>query len=247
MTLIFRLGNIVPGRCRDVDHQELSRLFREETGIVASRGRIQLPGPDATELTLNATHVAGLSALDAESLTQAERMAHRQARAVWEFYREHVPGCEGCVLAETAPHIGIRESRRILGDYVLTREDVLYGKKFEDSIGCSTGWVDIHNPSGEGVLHEFVRADDWYEIPYRSLTARGFDNLLVAGRSISATHEAISAVRVIPTCVVTGQGAGVAAALVARKRVPVRQVPLSALQAELRSQNVFFGHRSGGE
>jgi hypothetical protein len=179
--------------------------------------------------------------LDAESLTKAEQIAHRQAHAVWDFYRRYVPGCQDCVIDVTAPHIGIRETRRVMGDYVLTREDVLYGAKFEDSIGCSTAWVDIHNPGGEGVLHEFVRANDWYEIPYRSLTPAGFDNLLVAGRCISATHEGISAIRVIPSCVVTGQGAGVAAALITRNDVSARQVSRHELQDALRSQGAFVG------
>ena len=153
-----------------------------------------------------------------------------------QFFRRNVPGCERCILAPTAAEIGIRETRRIVGDYMLTREDVLSGRKFEDSIGCSTSWIDMHNPEGMGVLHEFIVPDDWFEIPLRSLIVKGLDNLLVAGRCMSASHEAQGAIRQMPTCIEVGQGAGVAAALAAKNGVPLRELDMKTLQKELVAQ-----------
>ena len=127
-----------------------------------------------------------------------------------------------------------------MGDYVITREDVLTGHKFEDSIGCSTSWIDVHNPDGRGVLHELVVADDWFEIPLRAVVVKEFTNLLVAGRCISATHEAQGAIREIPTCMMTGQGAGAAAALAAEGKAPVRDLKIKMLQRELTSQGVWL-------
>jgi hypothetical protein len=94
----------------------------------------------------------------------------------------------------------------------------------------------MHNPDGKGVLHELVTPEDWFEIPYRSLLVKGFDNLLVAGRCISATHEAQGAIRVMPTCIEVGQGAGVAAALAAKERTTTREISTENLQKRLVAQ-----------
>jgi hypothetical protein len=117
---------------------------------------------------------------------------------------------------------------------------VLRGRKFEDSIGCSTSWIDLHNPDGQGVLHELVVKDDWFEVPLRAVVVKGFTNLLVAGRCLSATHEAQGAIREMPTCMVTGQGAGVAAALAAERATPVRGLQTQMLQRALTSQGVWL-------
>jgi hypothetical protein len=122
----------------------------------------------------------------------------------------------------------------------MTREDILMGRKFPDSIGCSTSWIDIHNPDGEGVLHELVVSDDWFEIPLRAIPVKGLDNLLVAGRCISVTHEAQGSIREIPTCILTGQSAGVAAALAAQQQVPVRALSYAQLRSVLLKQGVWL-------
>lgn len=240
MTLLFQLGNIDRQRLMTADWTRLNDLFKKEVQILASRGRIFYFEWTRGLLGFVMTHVAGLDGLDSEDLTQAEITARRQAYAVYQFFRKHVPGCEECVIATTATQIGLRETRRIAGDYMLTREDILTGHKFEDSIGCSTSWIDVHNPDGEGVLHELVIKDDWFEIPLRAITVAGYDNLLIAGRCISATHEAQGSIREIPTCILSGQGAGVAAALAAQQQIPVRKLNISKLQRELLAQGVWL-------
>jgi len=238
MTLIFQLGNIDQERLKTADWDRLSAKFKEEIEGMAYRSRIFYY--EWTEGTLGfvMSHVSGANPLDVDELTKAEIKSRRQALAVLQFFRKHVPGCERCILAPTAAEIGIRESRRIVGDYVLTRQDVLGARKFEDSIGCSTSWIDMHNPEGMGVLHELIIPDDWFEIPFRSLIVKGLDNLLVAGRCMSATHEAQGAIREMPTCIEVGQGAGVAAALSAKNGIQVRELNIKILQKELAAQGV---------
>lgn len=239
MTLVFQLGNIDMERFKSADWNRLNSFFEREVKVLASRRRIFFFTWREGTLGFVMTHVAGLDSLDVEDITRAEVDARRQALAIYRFFRRHVPGCKHCVM-DTASQIGIRESRRLIGDYVLTREDVLNARKFEDSIGCSTSWIDIHNPDGRGVLHELVVNDDWFEIPLRAVVVKGFKNLLVAGRCISATHEAQGAIREMPTCILTGQGAGAAAALAAEREAPVRDLKIKMLQRELASQGVWL-------
>jgi hypothetical protein len=236
MTLIFQLGNVDLERVRSADWDALSARFRMELPGLAYRGRVFFFEWTAGLLSFCIAHVSGADPLDVEALTQAEVSSRRQALAVQRFFRQHVPGAEPCVLATTASEIGIRESRRIAGDYVLTREDVLGGRKFGDSILRSTSWIDMHNPEGKGVLHELIVPETWFEVPFRSLLVRGFHNLLVAGRCISASHEAQGAIRTMPTCAGLGQAAGVAAALAARSEIPLREIDVADLQAGLAAQ-----------
>ncbi len=238
MTLIFQLGNIDYELLKTADWDALSGIFRQEVKGLAYRGRIFFFEWVEGLLGFVMSHVSNMNPLDVEELTRAEIISRRQALEVYRFFRKYVPGCERCVIASTAAEIGIRESRRIIGDYVLTREDVLGGKKFEDSVGCTTSWIDMHNPDGKGVLHELIVPDDWFEIPLRSILVKGFDNLLVAGRCMSATHEAQGAIREMPTCIEVGQAAGVAAALCAKDRIPLRSIDIRKLQKELVSQGV---------
>jgi hypothetical protein len=238
MTLLFQLCNLDDEKLKTADWDQLSAKFRADVEGMAYRSRIFYYRWAEGTLGFVMSHVSGVNPLDVEELTKAEIKSRRQALAVLRFFRENVPGCERCILAPAAAEIGIRESRRIMGEYILTRKDVLGGKKFADSIGCSTSWIDMHNPDGMGVLHELMVPDDWFEIPLRSLIVRGFDNLLVAGRCMSATHEAQGAIREMPTCIETGQGAGVAAALAAKSGKPVAAVEIEILRRELTAQGV---------
>ena len=138
----------------------------------------------------------------------------------YDFYRANVPGFEEATIIDTASQIGTRESRRIIGEYVIKDEDVP-GGKFEDSIGTGVTWTG-------------KRAGESFDFPYRALVPQKIQNLLYAGRCISATHEAHENTREIPNCWVTGQGAGVAAAIAVRHSLPPREVPLATLQQELR-------------
>jgi hypothetical protein len=124
-----------------------------------------------------------------------------------------VPGFERARIAATATQIGIRESRRIVGEYTLTAADVLEARTFDDAIARSAYPIDIHNPSGTGTTTHRMPPGASYEIPYRCLLPLAVDDLLVAGRCISTSHEALASTRLTPTVMTLGQAAGTAAAL----------------------------------
>lgn len=170
-------------------------------------------GPEPDEVLVNCTRVQGLDATDVEDLTQAEEEGRKQVLLMADFLRSRVPGFGEASISSVAAQIGIRESRRIDGLYRLTIEDVVSGRRFEDGIARSGYPVDLHDPSGKGVMSAFIANDGAYDIPYRSLVAREVDNLLAAGRCISTTHEALATTRLTPSCMATGEAAGTAAAL----------------------------------
>ena len=188
------------------------------------------------ELTyVNVTRVAKLDATDPEELTAAEIEGRRQMKGMVKFLARYVKGMEKAYLSCVPNGIGIRESRRVMGDYVLTGADILAGRKFPDAIAKNGYCIDIHDPTGKSWGAQFIQSPDkCYDIPYRCLVPRGLDGLLVAGRCISATHEALGSVRVMPPCMATGQAAGAAAALSARLKTVPRDVPVGLLQKTLR-------------
>ncbi|MNI57443.1 FAD dependent oxidoreductase [compost metagenome] len=145
-------------------------------------------------------------------------------------------GFEDAYLQTTAPQIGVRESRRVVGEYMLTAEELLSACKFEDGIARGTYPVDIHNPNGEGTVIKYLKPGEWYEIPFRCLVPKRIENLLVGGRPVSATHEAHSAIRVQPIAIALGQAAGAAAALCVQSGELPRELDVCVLQNALKEQ-----------
>jgi hypothetical protein len=144
-------------------------------------------------------------------LTTAEQEGRKRVRAVTEFLRTRAPFARA-FLSHTAPQIGVRESRRVIGRYRLTREDVLTGRKFEDGV-ARAGWpIELWENGRLGASYEYLDDGETYDIPLRCLQAREVDNLFVAGRCMSASHEALGSARVIGTCLAMGEAAGIAAA-----------------------------------
>lgn len=183
------------------------------------------------------TKVADFDPIDADSLSRAYQNAYGQIPQLVDFFNDWMPGSSNAYLEEIAPIIGIRESRRIMGDYVLTGDDVRTGRIFDDGIGIGAYHIDIHRPDGSRFDSEPTLP---YDIPYRCLLARDIENLLVAGKCFSATHEAIASSRVIPICMAEGQAAGKAAALAALGRFAPREVNVAKLQAELRADRAIL-------
>ncbi|PZT52709.1 FAD-dependent oxidoreductase [Paenibacillus silvae] len=191
-------------------------------------------GPAEDEVLINCTRVQGLNATDVMDLTLAEQEGRKQVLLIAEFLRRDVPGFERASISAVAPQIGIRESRRVIGHYSLTQEDVVTGRKFNDVIARSGYPVDIHDPSGQGVTAAFIQGDGAYDIPYRCLLSQNISNLLAAGRCISTTHEAHATSRLTPSCMATGEAAGTAAALAVKLKLAPAMLPISLLQTELR-------------
>ncbi|HEX6107754.1 MAG TPA: FAD-dependent oxidoreductase [Gemmatimonadales bacterium] len=215
----------------------------------AAAGELELPRedvlffgtPHAHEVSVNSTRVTGALGTSVWDLTRAEWESRRQLRQLVAFLRKYVPGFERSYAAQSGVQVGVRETRRIVGEYQLTADDVLEARKFDDVVARGAYPIDIHNPAGPGTVLRRVPLGEAYDIPLRCLLPQEAENLLVAGRCISGTHEAHSSYRVMPISMATGHAAGVCAALAARQRIPPRDVPAGDVQGELLRQHADLG------
>lgn len=199
--------------------------------------------PHEQEVAVNSTRVTRVLGTEVWDLTYAERESRRQMRQIVAFLTQYVPGFEKAYPAQSGVQIGVRETRRILGEYQLTAADILNVRRFDDVIARGSYPMDIHNPEGRGTVLQRLPPGGAYDIPLRSLIPRDLEQLLVAGRCISGTHEAHSSYRTMPVALATGQAAGVCAALAARSDTRPRDVPAAEVQAELRRQGANLGER----
>jgi FAD-dependent oxidoreductase family protein len=190
------------------------------------------------QVGVNFTHVIYIDSTKAEDLSKATVEARKQAYETIEVYRKYVPGMEKCYMVSTPNTIGIRESRRIMGDYVLTEDDVRSQREFADNICYGSFFVDIHCIDGPGMDPTvWIPPKGFkYHIPYRILVPRGVDNLLTAGRCVSCTHVALGSIRVMAPCIGMGEAAGTAVALSLKDGVTPRQLNVELLQRQLRKK-----------
>ena len=203
-----------------------------------SLGLFRMPKKD--EWCVNTSRIMGVDSTDNESLTRAEIEGRKQAEHILQFLRKYVPGCENAKMKTTASYIGSRESRHIQGDYRLTAEDLLEAKVPEDSILLAANSVDVHGRFGP-TSNEYVPIEgDYYGVPYRSLIASGVEQLLLAGRCVSADSTAAGAIRVMPPCMAMGQAAGTAAALAVKGGCTVRQVDAGQLRTVLKENGAYL-------
>jgi hypothetical protein len=179
------------------------------------------------------TRVLGLDPTDVNSMTDAYTRVYDQVGQLLNFFREWMPGCENAYLMEIAPMLGVRESRRIMGDYVLGADDLTVGREFDDVVALGGYHIDIHRPSGTWVDSRNVIT---YDIPYRCLIARDVEGLMMAGKCLSATHEGVASTRVIPICMAQGQAVGTAAALAVKHKKSPRDIDIKQLQNTLIDQ-----------
>jgi hypothetical protein len=200
--------------------------------------------PHAREVSVNSTRVGRVLGVDVWDLTYAECQCRLQMRQIAEFLRRHVPGFEAAYVVQSGVTVGVRETRRVLGDYQLTAEDVLNARKCPDVIARSTYPMDIHNPEGTGTVLKRLPPGESYDIPFRCLVPQRVEHLLVAGRCISGTHEAHSSYRIMPVSMATGQAAGICAALAAKTGKPVRSTPYADIRSELLMQGADLGGES---
>ncbi|MBE7537315.1 MAG: FAD-dependent oxidoreductase [Opitutaceae bacterium] len=219
--------------------RELIARARSERKLnIPNERTIIITGLREGEVWINMTRVAGTDGTDARSLTAGEIEARRQIDDIHVYLKNYVPGFEDCYFAKTAPFLGIRETRRIVGQYTMTQEDVLGCRHFDDSIAVASYPIDIHRPGDEGCT--LIWCGDCYDIPYRSLVPQKVRNLLVAGRCISTTHEAMGAIRVMATCMAMGEAAGRAARQAIRSGVSPDQIDVRKLQAELLASGAYL-------
>ena len=254
-TLMFRVGNIDAERAGEawktipglMDEAEQSGEF-----TFPRRGAIVRPQKRSYEWRVNVTqlkHKDGTptDGTDVRSMTDGELEGRRQIVDYLRFLRAKVPGFEGAYALDIAPQLGIRETRRLVGEYMLTADDVIGCVDFDDTIGVN-GWPLEMHVAGDvkWVWQPIPESRGYNQLPYRMLlprraTAGGVDNLLVAGRCASMTHDGQSAARVTGACFVMGQAAGTAAALATRQGTSVHDIDVKELQRHLVEQGVLLG------
>ncbi len=188
------------------------------------------------ERQVNATQVNDINSLISTQVAFADLEARKQIPQIVEFLQRNVPGYEQCRVKASASTLGVRETRRIMGQYILSDEDVEKGSRFEDVV-VHKAWflIDIHNPSGGGQAEGQSKVAEPYDIPLRCLIPQKVEGLLLAGRCISGTHRAHASYRVMGIALATGQAAGLAAALCAEKGILPSQLDYHDLQKELQA------------
>lgn len=198
-------------------------------------------GVKPDEWSINTTRIMNVDATDNASLTRGEMEGRRQVEVVFNFLRKYVPGCENAKMLGTAATLGIRESRHIKGEYTMEQDDILEGRVPEDAILLLSNSIDVHGRFGP-LSNSYIpiKNGSWYGVPYRALVPQGVEQLLVAGRCISATADAAGGIRLMPPCTGTGQAAGVAAALAAERGCSVRELDTAVLREHLKKQGVYL-------
>ncbi len=252
VTLMFTIANVDDEKTLLCEHEGYPKETTEGKFILLCEQKAkegELP-PNVTivrlyrtnrkgERMINATQENHINGLDIKDIARAEIALRNQIVKVYEFIKKYVPGCEECHIKGSADVLGIRESRRIKGEYVLQDLDLINGRKFEDVMVHNAQFViDIHNPDGGGQAEGLAVQIKPYDIPYGCFVPEGIDNLYTAGRCISGTHRAHASYRVMNICMAMGQAVGTGAALAAETGVTPRRLNYKLIQEELTSLGV---------
>jgi len=253
-TTFFRIAGL-PRQVLEDDYRShgggtKNRLLSWYVSKAKAAGKWHIPRPHVNmylcvrddEWYVNCSRLSGVDSTDPGSLSKAESEGRRQVREIMDLLRTYLPGGKNIRLVGTSTTLGIRESRHVLGEYGLDTEDVVHGRVPADSIALCANSIDLHGGKGvSGTLYRTIENGNWYGIPYRCLVPREVDNLLVAGRCVSASSVAAAAIRVMPPAMAMGQAAGCAAALCAKSSVLPRCLAADELLKSLRAQGVFLG------
>ncbi len=243
MTLCFRLANVDAEGYQKIKPEvnELYNKFQAAGKITNPRENVLVFNCVAKNmLHFNTTRVVKLDPTNAEDVTKAEIIAREQVFEMVNFLRENFEPFKDADLVSTGIQIGARESRMIVGEHILNQEEMLAYTKFEDGIAACNYDIDIHSPDGSGTSHYYFPSGKYYTIPYGCLVPKDSENLLVAGRCISTTHEAQASIRIMPTVCTLGEAAGVAAAVACEDKTSVKNVDVQKVRAILRENGAVI-------
>ena len=236
MTTCFRMSN-VDLKLFAEDKPRLQALYKQyqaEGKITNPRENILVfTGIGEGILHLNTTRIIRMDPTNAFDVSKAEIAARRQVYEMEQFLKENSKAFENSTIISIASEIGVRESRKLKGVHVLTAQELKDCTPFEDSIALGNYEIDIHNPNGTGTELYYFKEGEYYRIPYRCLVPKEYDNMLVAGRNISATHEAQAAVRIMPICCCMGEAADTAIGHAYNTGANVHTVDVKAVQEKL--------------
>ncbi len=240
MTLCFSIAGVDAEKF-DEQYYKIVGLWQDEK----KKGKIKNPMDGIMVfhtvfpgiVQLNATRVVRRNPVDCFDITKADIEAREQVFELHEFLKNRVPGFENSRVLSSAVQTGVRESRMIDGEHILTAEELVACTKFCDAIAAGNYDIDIHNPEGSGTSHYFFPEGQYYTIPYRSLIPKSSENLLVAGRCISATHEAQASIRIMAIVCTLGEAAGTAAAIARAEGRAVGKIDVQKLRETLAANN----------
>jgi hypothetical protein len=243
LTTVFYMANVDNEKAFSISQQERTRIMHQasESGkykLTRIGGSIH-PTPKPGFVHANLTRIPNVNAVDPEALTAAEIEGRKQVQEYVRFLVNEYPGFNKAYLASTACSIGIRETRRLKGQYILTGDDVRLGAKFDDAVACCSAPIEDH-VSGKNVKWQYLESGDFYQIPYRSMLPVKTRNLIVAGRCLSATHDGQASARNSAQCMAMGEAAGLAAALCLETEKMPGDLEAAALQKGLKDQGVLL-------
>ena len=241
MTLCFRLANVDDDK---MNRSEINKLYKEKK----KAGEIKNPRENVLIFNtlmkgvvhFNTTRIVKLNPTDIFDVTRAEIEAREQMYEIFNFLKDNFSCFKDAEIVSSAPEIGIRESRMIDGEYILTGEDLKKLTKFPDAIAIGNYDMDIHNPEGAGTSHYFFKDGEYYTIPYRCLVPKDMENMLVAGRCISVDHYAQSSIRIMPIVCCIGEAAGTAAAEAYESGSGVSEIDIEKLRSDLRNNGAYI-------
>ncbi|MFC1714199.1 FAD-dependent oxidoreductase [Candidatus Poribacteria bacterium] len=242
MTMMFRLGNVTFQQENGTQFCKLIELAMEagaEYELPFRNGWV-IHLPMQGDAVVQHTHIYGLDATNAADLTKAEIEGRRQVMATVDLLQNHVPEFKSTRLMQTPVNIGVRETRRVMGEYVLAREDLIEGKEFDDGVVIVTFGIDIHDPAPESEIRPKRGRMKPYQIPYGCLVPQKIDNLFVSGRCISGTHEAYASYRVTGDCMAMGEAAGIASALCLKDGLSPRELDGRRVKKLLKDRNILL-------
>ncbi len=224
--------------CTMVGFRNQIKAAREQGYKLPVERTIFMTGMAPDEWWVNMSRVNGVDATDPEQYTHGEEECIKQNAEIVRYLKAFIPGFENAYVDRVAPFMGIRETRRIIGEYILTEQDIFDCARFDDAIGVAAYPVDLHHPVGGDCT--LMWCPDCYDIPYRCLVPLKVDGLICAGRDISATHLALASVRVMGPAMCLGEAAGKAAALCARDGVQPRELDVRKLRQALLDEGVYL-------
>lgn len=245
MTLCFRLAGV---RENDINISEINKKYKE----FQASGRIKnkrenvlhflIDDAECSEgiVHFNTTRILNKNPASVLDRTAAEIEAREQVLEMYRFLKDNFDCMKNAYLVSMAAETGIRESRRIVGCYDITADDIVSARKFDDSIARGSYEIDVHSPDGTGTKIVYVKENDYYTIPYRAMVPCGAENLIAAGRPLSSTHEAHAAFRVMPIATCVGEAAGVAAALGIKCGKSAAEVPVEQLRGILTERGALI-------
>ncbi|MHB8135920.1 MAG: FAD-dependent oxidoreductase [Anaerolineaceae bacterium] len=235
LTTTFKMINVDVHKAKTVTKNQLQVLMESTAGYDLPRkeGSAHI-SPLANVMVTNMTRVINIDPNNIEALSAAEIEGRRQAFEYARFLVDQVPGYEKASLGGLSTQIGVRESRRIIGQYRLSRSDVLKAAKFSDAIALCGAPIEEHH-AGMGTRWEYLPEGETYQIPLRCLLPQSLEGLLVAGRCLSADHDAHASVRSMGQCMAMGQAAGVTAALTIQKKKSIHELSIFEIQSNLRT------------